>query len=162
MLFHQVYKNRFTDSSGEIRVQSRHTSTPKPCSSTRLRFLERKYFMALPKALYRALLRPLVSIKRSSQPSVVLWPRVHPSAWGQFRYGGQGDGLRLLPLPDDLNCAIQGTRILIPPSPVVDAADLFRCGSCVHLYIVYIFLVWKIVTTCSIIGVGSRPRPLEQ
>ena len=89
--------------------------------------------MALPKALFRALLRPLASIKRSSQPTVVLWPRVQPRAWGQFEYGGQGDGLRLLPLPNDLYGALKRTGISLPPSPVVDAGDLFRCGSCFHL-----------------------------
>jgi hypothetical protein len=86
--------------------------------------------MALPRALYRALLRPVAAIRRSSQPAVVLWPPVHPSAWGQFEYGSavsnEGGGMRLLPMPDDLSVALWKAAVLFPPSPVVDGGDLFR------------------------------------
>lgn len=85
---------------------------------------------SLPRALYRALLRPVAAIRRSSQPAVVLWPPVHPNAWGQFEYGSkvnnEGGGLRLLPMPDDLAIALGNATVLFPPSPVVDGGDLYR------------------------------------
>ena len=39
------------------------------------------------RSLYRALLRPIARIRRSSQPWVMLWPQVTAEHWGNFQYG---------------------------------------------------------------------------
>ena len=85
--------------------------------------------MSLTNALYRALLRPAAAMRRSSQPSVVLWPTVQPTAWGQFEKAKKNNdvcGLQLLAMPNDLTEFLRACSVALPPSPASNGAEIYR------------------------------------